>query len=57
MSLIKFQHNLILTWSTNSVFLVQQVHQAGAITDTKCYVQVVTLSFQDNLKLLLQLKS
>ena len=51
--------NLILTWSTNCVRSNAAVNQATtfAITDTKLYVPVVTLSTQDNAKVLQQLKS
>ena len=60
MSLINFEFNLILTWS-NRCFIVDNP-TAGqeptfTITDTKLYVPVVTLSTQDNTKLLEQLKS
>ena len=57
MPLIIFEINLILTWS--KVWVISSA--AGAtkfkITDTKIYVPVVTLSTQDNAKLLQQLKS
>ena len=53
MPLIDCEVNLILIWSsTNST-----VAGRFAITDTKLYVQVITLSTQDNSKLLQQLKS
>ena len=49
--------NLILTWSRDCVI----TNSAGAgkfkITETELYVSVVTLSTQDNAKLLQQLKS
>ena len=52
--------NLILTWSTNGVIVASNVANQNAtfsITDTKLYLPVVTLSTQDNAKLLQQLKS
>ena len=60
MLLIKCKINLILTWSTNCVIVSTAVANQGAtfaITDTKLYVPVVTLSTQDSKKLLQQLKS
>ena len=53
MPLINFEINLCLNWSTAEAD--QSV--AFSITDTKIYVPVVTLSTQDNAKLLEQLKS
>ena len=57
MPLINCEVNLILTWSSNCVI----TNSTGAGTfetdDTKLYVPVVTLSTQDNAKLLQQLKS
>ena len=50
----------MLTWSANCVLLSNAAaNQATTfeITDTKLYVPVVTLSIQDNAKLLKQLKS
>ena len=58
--LINCEINLILTWSTNCVIVSTNVANQNAtfgITDTKLYVPVVTLSTQDNAKLLQQLKS
>ena len=51
--LINCEVNLILTWSANSVISIAALNQATifAITDTKLYVPVVTLSTQDNKKL------
>ena len=52
--------NLILTWSTKYVVVSTNVANQNApseITDTKLYIPVVTLSTQDNYKLLQQLKS
>ena len=60
MSLINCEINLILTWSANCVNFCTNVANQNAtfaITDTKLYVPVVTLSSQDNSKLLQQLKS
>ena len=55
--LINCEVNLILTWS--SICVITNSTGAGAfeITDTKLYVPVVTLSIQENAKLLHQLKS
>ena len=59
MSLINCEINLILTWFANCVISSAAANQAAifAITDTKLYVLVVTLSTQDNAKELQQLKS
>ena len=60
MSLINCEVNLILTWSANCVIVSTDVANKNAIftiTETKLYVPVVTLSTQDNAKLLTQLKS
>ena len=60
MSLINCKINLILTWAPNCVIISSNVANQNAtfeITDTKLYVPVVTLSTQDNSKLLQQLKS
>ena len=60
MPLINCEVNLILTWSANCVIVSTNVANQGAtftITETKLYVPVVTLSTQDNAKLLIQLKS
>ena len=60
MLLINCEINLILTWSSNCVIAYTNVANQGttfAITETKFYVPVVTLSTQDNAKLLQQLKS
>ena len=59
-SLINCEVNLILTWSSTCVIAsVIVANQAAtfAITDTKLYVPVVTLSTQENTKFLQQLKS
>ena len=55
MPLINCEINLILTWFANSFIIDAQVNNqvlAFAITDTRLYVPVVTLSTQDNAKLL-----
>ena len=60
MALINCEVNLMLTWSDNCVIVsTDTANQIAtfAITDTKLYVPVVTLSTQDNAKLLEQLKS
>ena len=60
MTLINCEVNLILIWSANCVIVSTNVANQNvtfAITDTKLYVPVVTLSTQDNAKLLQQLKS
>ena len=60
MPLINCEVNLILTWSSTCVPIATgNQNQAArfAITDTKLYVPVVTLSTQENTKFLQQLKS
>ena len=60
MSLINCEVNLILTWSSTCVLIATNTPNQNAtfaITDTKCYVPVVTLSTQENTKFLQQLKS
>ena len=60
MPLINCEINLILTWYTDCVIVSTKVAYQNATfetTDTKLYVQVVTLATQDNSKLLQQLKS
>ena len=62
MPLINCEVNLILTWSSNCVLklcstAIQNQNATFAITDTKLYVPVVTLSTQQNTKFLQQLKS
>ena len=56
MSLNNCEINLILTWSSTCVFNNSTGAGTFAITDTKLCVPVVTLSTQDNIKLLIQLK-
>ena len=55
MLLINFEINLILTWSQDCRISSATVETKFKITDTKLYVPVVTLSIQDNAKLLQQL--
>ena len=58
--LINCEINLILTWSTTCVIVSTNVANQNSkleVIDTKLYVPVVTLSIQDNSKLLQQLKS
>ena len=57
MPLINCEVNLILTWSSTCVITNSNGIGTFAITDTKLYVPVVTLSTQENTKLLQQLKS
>ena len=55
--LINCEVNLILTWSSTCVITNSTSAGIFPITDTKLYIPVVTLSIQDNAKLLQQLKS
>ena len=59
MPLINCEISLILVWSANYVISNAAANQntTFSITDTKLYVLVVTLSTEDNAKLLQQLKS
>ena len=60
MPLINCEVNLILTWSSTCVLIatgVQNQNATFAITNTKLYVPVVTLSTQENTKFFQQLKS
>ena len=57
MPLTKCRVNLELTWSRNCVITNSTGEEKFEITETKRYVPVVTLSTQDNAKLLQQLKS
>ena len=56
MSLINFQINDILIWSAYCVISSLTGATKFATTNTKLYVPFVTLSTQDNTKLLQQLK-
>ena len=57
MPLINCEVILILTWSKDCVITSPEGEVKFAITETKLYVLVVTLSTQDNAKLLEQLNS
>ena len=60
MPLINCEVELILNWSANCVIIYTNVNNqvpTFTITETNLYVPVVTLSTQDNAKLLPQLKS
>ena len=57
MQLINCEVNLILIWSKDCVIANSTGEGKLAITETKLYVPVVTLSTKDNEKLLQQLKS
>ena len=60
MPLINCEANLILTWSSTCVLIATNIPNQNAtfaISDTKLYVPVVTLSTQENTKFLQQLKS
>ena len=56
MPLINSEVNLILTWSSTCVITNSTSAEIFAITDTRLYVPVTTLSTQDNTKLLQKLK-
>ena len=58
MPLINCEVTLDLNWSENCVIVAANAAQATtiSITDTKLYVSVVTVSTQDNAKLLEQLR-
>ena len=59
-ALINCEVELILTWSRDCVIIYTNVDDqvpTFTITETNLYVPIVTLSTQDNSKLLLQLKS
>ena len=60
MPLINCEIELILNWSADCVIISTNVANQNptfTITETILYVPAVTLSTQDNAKLLLQLKS
>ena len=60
MPLINCEVNLILTWSSTCVLIATNIPNQNAtfaISDTKLYVPVVTLSTQENSKFFQQLKS
>ena len=55
MPVINFEINLDLNWSENCILVATNVATQArtfSITDAKLYVPVVTLSTQDNAKLL-----
>ena len=56
MPLINWEVNLTLAWSKNCVITGSEGEEKFAITETKLYVPVVTLSTKDNAKLLQQKK-
>ena len=53
---INCEIDLLLTWSRNYVICKEDSATTFVINDTKIYVPVVTLSTQDNVKLLKQLR-
>ena len=55
--MINYEVNLILTWSPTCIISSPAGETKFKIAETKLYVPVVTLSTQDNAKLLQQLKS
>ena len=57
MPLVNCEINLILTWSEDWVISSENGEKKLKIIDTKLYVPVVTLSTQNNAKVLEQLKS
>ena len=57
MPLINCEINLILSWSDKCILSNDTKAATFAITDTKPYGPVVTLSIKDKAKLLQQLKS
>ena len=60
MSLVICEVELISTWSANVVIIYTNVADQAptfTITETNLYVSIVTLSTQENAKLLPQLKS
>ena len=57
MPLINHEINLILTWSEDCVVSSATGETKFKITDTKLHIPIATLSTQDNIKLLQQLKS
>ena len=57
MPLINCEVDFILTWSKDCVITNSTGEGEFAITETKLYVSVLTLSTKDNEKLLQQLKS
>ena len=56
MPLINCEVNLILTWSKDCVITNSTGTRIFAITETKRYARIITLSTEDNAKLLQELK-
>ena len=56
MPLINCEISLLLTWSTNCVISSAIRKTEFIVIDTKLYVPVVSLSNEDNIKLLKQLE-
>ena len=57
---LEMKINLILTWSITCFIIDNPIagqERIFTITDTNLYVPIITLSIQDNAKLLQQLKS
>ena len=57
MPVINWEVSLFLTWSSTCVIINSTGKRKFTINNTKLYVPAVTLSTQDNAKLLQQLKS
>ena len=57
MPLVNSEFTVMLTWGVDCAISPATEATTITITDTKCYILVATLSFQDNAKLLQQLKS
>ena len=57
MSLINYKVNIILAWSSTCLITNSTGTRRFSITDTNLYIPFVTLSNQDNTKLLQELKS
>ena len=57
MPLVNCEINLILTWSADQFISTETGTTKFAVTDTKLYVLAVTLTTEDNTKLLQELRS
>ena len=57
MPLVNSEFNVMLIWGADCAISSATEATTITITDTKCYILVVTLSTQNNAKLLQQLKS
>ena len=58
--LIYYEINIFLTWSVNCIIVTETVGNqitTFAITETKIFIPVVTLSAQDNARLLQQIET